>query len=389
MKIPFKYSLRNLHLRKFTMAMTMAGIAMVVFVFTAVLMMAFGVERTLVATGSPDNVKIMRKGSTNEISSIIGREAQDVIRTLPHIAQTEDGARLISFEPVVVINLEKQDGVMSNITVRGVSPGASLLRPQAKLVAGRMFDPGLRELVVGEAVARRIVGAQIGGKLRFAGDDWTIVGIFSTGGSGKDSEIWGDARQLQDAFNRGSAVSTITLKLDEGRNFERFKQAFATDRRLEQLEVEIEERYFAKQSEVLATLIKILGIFITMIFSIGATLGAMITIYTSVAQRTVEIGTLRALGFSRRSVLALFLSESVLLAAISGAAGIALASLLQRISVSTMNFGSFSELEFSFALSVPIMLYALIFAIAMGILGGFVPSLRAARLAIVTALRNA
>ncbi len=387
MKIPLKYILRNFMARKLTTFITIAGIALVVFVFTAVLMMAFGIQKTLVSTGSADNVMITRKAANAEISSIIGPDVQNVIRTLPHIAKEPDGNLVISDEPVVIVNLEKQGGGVSNITVRGVSPEINQLRPQVKIIKGRMFTLGLRELIVGDAIAKRFPGAHLGSYIKFAGDNWKIVGIFTTNGSGFDSEIWGDALQLLSAFNRGSTVSTVTLKLDNPENYDAFKKAFNSDLRLQQYEPIIEQKYFAQQSEMLSTFIRVLGIFITIIFSLGATIGATITMYSAVANRTVEIGTLRSLGFNRRSILAAFLLESLLITLAGGAIGIFLASFLQFFSISTLNFSSFSELAFSFALSPSIIVSSLVFAIIMGFVGGFLPSVRAARMNIVTALR--
>ena len=387
MQIPFKYSLKNFKNRKLTNAITVAGVALVVFVFAAVLMMAYGIKQTMVATGEKDNVMIYRKSANGEISSIIDGDTQNIISALPYIKKTSDGKPVISYEPVVVINLDKVDGGLSNITVRGVSPEVSKLRSQVRLVAGRMFNFGARELIVGSGIISRFKGAQIGDKIKFAGDDWTIVGEFSAGGSGFDSEFWGDAKQLLDAFNRDNVVSTVTLKLDRATDFDKFKRAFESDRRLQEYEPKIEQQYFEEQSEALSTFIKYLGIFITIIFSIGAMIGAMITMYAAVANRTVEIGTLRALGFKRRSVMVVFLTESILIAFAGGIIGIVIASFLQFISISTLNFSSFSELQFSFALSPSIIISSLIFAVVMGIVGGFLPSIRAARKKIVDSLR--
>ena len=278
-------------------------------------------------------------------------------------------------------------GGLSNVTVRGVSPISPELRPQVKIIEGKMFNPSLRELIVGESISKNFEGAQIGKMIKFANNEWKIVGIFSSDGSGFDSEIWGDAVQLLDAFNRGNTVSSITLKLDNPKNFDRFKKAFELDKRLQQFEPKIETKYFEEQSEFLANFIRILGIFITIIFSAGATIGAMITMYSAVANRTIEVGTMRALGFSRRSILTVFLSESILISIAGGLVGIVLAFFLQFFSISTLNFNSFAELSFSFALSPSIIISSLVFAVLMGIIGGFLPSVRAAKLNIVNALR--
>ena len=387
MKIPLRYTIRNFSSRRLTTAITVTGIALVVFVFSAVLMMAYGIKKTLVSTGSAENVLVSRKGSQGEISSILDGETRNVILTLPQIALAPDGKPIASGEPVVIINLEKTTGGLSNVTVRGVSPMAFSLRPQVKIVKGRTFDANAREIIVGASIARRFLGASIGDKVKFAGDEWTIVGQFDTDGSGFDSEMWGAATQLLLAFNRGNTVSTITLRLNHPEDFESFKKSFETDRRLQQFEPEHENRFFEKQSETMALFIYVLGIFVTVIFSAGATIGAMITMYAAVANRTVEVGTLRALGFRRRSVMAAFLAESLVLSLVGGAVGLLLASVLQFFRISTLNFGSFSELEFSFAVSPTIIMTSLIFAMVMGLIGGFLPSVRAARLNIVNALR--
>jgi len=389
MKIPFKYILRNFRSRRLTTGITVVGIALVVFVFAAVLMMAYGVRKTLVATGSMENVLVARKAANGEISSILLASDYNNILTLPHVAKTATGAPIVSGEVVVVINLEKYTGGISNVTVRGVSPQAFVLRPQIRITEGRMFTPGAREVVAGSSVHRNFKGASIGDRVRFGGNDWSVVGLYDAGGSGFDSEIWGDADQLMDAFNRRGGYSTMTFRLDRPESFGEFQAAFDRDPRLQQFEPKIEQLFFAAQSEMMATFIRVLGIFITVIFSLGATIGAMITMYAAVANRTVEVGTLRALGFRRRSVLLAFLTESLLIALIGGAVGLFFASFLQFFSISTLNFGSFSELEFSFALSPQIVLAAVEFALAMGFFGGFLPAVRAARLNIVSALRSA
>lgn len=387
MKIPFKYTLRNFKARKLTAIITVTGITLVVFVFTATLMMAFGIEKTLVATGSKDNLMVLRKSSQGEITSIIDGEAQNIISALPHIAKDENGKPMISYEPVVIINLEIRSGGLSNITVRGVSQMVYKLRPQIKLVSGRYFNPDLKELIVGTSIHNKFKGTEIGDKIKFAGDDWTIVGMFEAEKSGFESEIWGDSRQLLNSFNRGSSVSTLTLKLDDMNNLESFKRYFETEKRLLPYEAKIEQQFFAEQSEILAGFIRILGTFITVIFSFGAMIGAMITMYTSVANRTVEIGTLRALGFRRKNILIAFLLESLTISILGGVIGVFLASFLQFFSLSTLNWNSFAELEFSFSLSPSIIASSMVFAFIMGIVGGFLPSIRAARLNIVNALR--
>ncbi|MEX2115342.1 MAG: ABC transporter permease [Bacteroidota bacterium] len=391
MKIPFKYIVRSLLTRRLTTAITVVGISLVVFVFVAVLMMANGITQTLVATGSDDNVLIARKAANGEISSIITNDSYGVIAALPQVARDADGKSLITGDVVVIINLEKigEEAGMSNVTVRGVSAPAFQLRPQTKIVDGRMFIEGAREVIVGSSIARRFRGAQVGGTVRFGGDNWLIVGMFDTGGNGFNSEIWGDVRQLQSAFSREGAYSTITFRLGSPDQLEAVKTAFEQDNRLQEFEVKSERQFFEDLSAFMSIFLSALGLFITSFFSVGAMIGAMITMYAAVANRTVEIGTLRALGFKRRSVLAAFLLESLIISIVGAAIGLFLASFLGFLQVSTMNFGSFSELEFSFALSTDIVLLAIAFALFMGFVGGFLPSIRAARLNIVNALRSA
>lgn len=388
MKIPFKYSLRSLGTRKLTTSLTMLGIALVVFVFAAVLMMAQGLQRAMVETGSDDNAIVLRKSANAEISSIVGRDQADIITTLPEVARGADGKPLASREIVVIINLEYNDrpGV-ANVTVRGVEPAAFQIRPQVKLVAGRMFSFGSREVIVGSSVAKRFKNASLGQALKFGGDQWTIVGIFDAGGTAFDSEIWGDVDQLGQAFNRTGAFSGVTIRLAERDKFADFAAWFQKDNRLQTLEPKRERQFYAEQSELMATFIRVLGIVVTVIFSFGAMIGAMITMYAAVANRTTEIGTMRALGFRRRSILAAFLLEALFLSLIGGAAGLLIASVLQFFSVSMINFGTFTEIAFSFALSPTIVLITAIFSLFMGIVGGFLPAVRASRMSILSALR--
>ncbi len=388
MKVPLKYILRSLGTRKLTTTLTMIGVTLVVFVFVAVLMMARGLQHALIQTGSDDNVILLRKSATAEISSIIAIDQAAIVEALPEVAKTPDGKALASHEIVVIINLQYVDkpGV-ANVTVRGVSPQAFLIRPQVKLDSGRMFSFGSREIIVGSSVTKRFKNALLGEKLKFGGDEWTIVGTFDGGGSAFDSEIWGDVQQLAQAFGRQGAYSSITARLTQRDQFKAFAGELDKDNRLQTLEVKREKQFYEEQSELMATFIRVLGIAVTVIFSLGAMIGAMITMYAAVANRTKEIGTMRALGFRRRSILVAFLLESVALSLIGGAAGIVLASILQFFSVSMINFGTFTELAFSFALSPGIVIGALGFALLMGLLGGFLPAARASRMSILSALR--
>jgi len=387
MQLPLKYILRSSVSRRLTTAITIVGIALVVFVFTAVLMMANGVQKTLRSTGSDDNLLVARKAAMSEIMSIMDREAAGIIVNLPQVARAADGTPMSSKEVVVIINLRKLGGEgISNVTVRGVEEAAFQLRPQVKVVEGRMFRWGAREVIAGAGITHRFVGAQIGEKIKFGGDVWTVVGLFDAAGSGFDSELWGDLNQIADAFRR-SSFSTVTVRMKDPDDLAAVLRAFEGDNRLQYFVAKREKQYFEEQSEMMATFIRILGIFITVIFSTGSTIGAMITMYGSVANRTTEIGTLRALGFFRRSILLAFLLESLTLALAGGLLGLGIASVLQFFTISTLNFGSFSELAFAFALSPSIVASSLGFALLMGLMGGFLPALRASRLDIIQALR--
>ncbi len=388
MHIPFIYIVRNLFARRATAALTAGGMALVVYVFATVLMLSAGLRATLVATGQEDNVVVIRTGSQTEVQSGIDRKQAAVVESLPDVAVGGDGRPLVSKEPVVLINLAKRDsGKASNVVIRGVTQQGLVLRPQVHLVAGRMFRPGTAEVVAGRSIATGFRGAALGETLRFASRDWTVVGVFDAGRTGFDSEIWGDAEQMLQAFRR-TAFSVLVFRLADTDRFEEVKRAIETDPRLT-LEAKRETRFYADQSEALATFINYLGGTISAIFSIGAIIGAMITMYASVASRTAEIGTLRALGFSRASILVAFLVEALLLGLLGGVLGLAGAAFMQALSISTTNFQTFAEIAFRFVLTPEIAAASLAFALAMGFVGGFLPAARAARLEIVDALRAA
>ena len=356
--------------------LTASGMALVVFVFTAILMMAEGLRKTLVETGSPDNAVVLRKGSSSEVQSGVERIQASIIETQPEVAVGPDGRRLLAKEAVVLISLPKRgNNNISNVVVRGVEEGSLALRPQVKLVKGRMFRPGLPEIISGQKIAERFQGAGLGERLRFGMRDWAVVGIFDAGNTGFSSEIWGDAEQLMQAFRR-PVYSSMIFKMHDPGQFQNFRQRIDSDPRLN-LEAKRENRYYAEQSEIMSKFLRILGLSLTVIFSFGAMLGAMITMYSLVANRTSEIGTLRALGFRRSSILSAFLFESLLLGLVGGLVGLFLASFMQLITLSTMNFQTFSELAFSFTLTLEIAWKAIAFALAMGFVGGFLPSLRA------------
>ena len=386
--IPVYYVARNLWTRRLTTALTAGGMALVVFVFAVVLMLDEGLKRTLVTTGEYDNVVVTRRGSETEIQSIIPRDQAPIVEAHPAVALARDGAPLASREVVVLISLNKRGSDKpSNITIRGVSPRALTLRPQVMIVAGRMFEAGKSEIIAGSGITRRFAGAGVGERLRFGQREWTVVGLFDAGNSGFDSEIWGDSEQLAQAFRR-VIFSAVIVRLADSRRFEELKRDIESDPRL-QLEAKREQTYYADQSKGLSTFISILGLTLSVIFSVGAMIGAMITMYASVANRVAEIGTLRALGFRRRAILAAFLMESMLLGLAGGAVGLFFASFMQLVTFSTMNFQSFSELAFGFTLNAAIVVKSAVFAALMGLVGGVLPAARAARMKIVDSLRAA
>ena len=388
MKIPFSYTWRNLLARKLTTVLTAGGMALVVFVFATVLMLEEGLRKTLVETGSFDNVVVIRRSSQTEVQSAIDRVQAGIIESQPEIAFGGDGERMISKETIVLVNLIKRGtDKPTNVMVRGVAQRGLALRPQVKIIQGRMFRPGSSEIIAGRSAAERFRGAGIGETLRFGQREWRVVGTFDAGKSGFDSEIWGDADQLMQAFRR-PIFSALIFKLDNPASFDAIKKHLESDQRLT-VEAKRETVFYSEQSEMLAGFIRYLGLTLSIIFSVGAIIGAMITMYASVASRTAEIGTLRALGFRQSSVLATFMFEAILLGMVGGCVGLFLASFMQFFTISTMNWQSFSELAFSFTLTPGITLKTLGFALIMGIIGGFLPAMRAARLPIIDALRAA
>ncbi|MEI7636451.1 MAG: ABC transporter permease [Syntrophus sp. (in: bacteria)] len=391
MAVPLSYSIRNLWQRRLTTILTVSGMALVVFVFAAILMMAEGLQKTLVETGSYDNVVVFRKGSTSEVMSSIERRQASIVEMLPQVAIEQNGRRLLAKEVVVLISLQKQGdekaSAHSNVVVRGVEENSIPLRPQIKLVSGRMFRMGSSEIIVGNSIAKGFKGVGLQGTLNWGMRNWTVVGIFDAGNTGFSSEIWGDVDQVMQAFRR-PVYSSVIFKLQNPTEFPAAKGTIETDPRLT-LEAKRETRYYLDQSEMMSKFLRILGLSLTIIFSIGAIIGAMITMYSAVANRIGEIGTMRALGFHRRNILAAFLAESLLLGFIGGSVGLFFASFMQFITVSTVNFQTFSELAFKFTLTGPIVLQAMSFSLVMGLIGGLLPAFRASRMNIVEALRAA
>jgi len=350
-------------------------------------MLAEGLQKTLVETGSFDNVVFLRKGSSSEVISGVSREQASVLETFPEIAMGSKGQKLLAKEVVILVALPKKGSDKpSNVVLRGIDENSLPLRPQVRLVEGRLPRMGSTEVIVGMNIVQRFKNIGVNETLCCGMRDWRIVGVFDAGNTGFSSEIWGDADQFMQAFRR-NGYSSVIFKLQDSSAFEKVRSHLEEDPRLP-LQVKRETKYYADQSEIMAKFLRILGISLTLIFSIGAIIGAMITMYSAVANRTAEIGTLRALGFKRRDILSAFLLESLFLGLLGGVVGLFFASFMQLITISTMNFQTFSELAFSFSLNVDIIYMSIAFALIMGFVGGLLPAIRASRMVIVDALRT-
>jgi putative ABC transport system permease protein len=381
------YNLRSMTVRKGTAAMTAMGIAMVVAVFVMTMAIAQGFRGALVASGSNENAILLRKGATSETVSGVLRTQLPIIESLPQLARARDGHPLASPELVVIIALPRaNDGAPANVPVRGVGPLAFEIRDSLHFVEGRRFTPGTREINVGRQAVNRFRGVSLGSELKFGSASWKIVGIFEANGASFESEVWGDVDLMQPAFQR-NGYQSVTLKLVEPSAFESLQSAMGADPRLD-LKAYPEQDYYEGQSETTGTLMRVFGIFVTTILSIGAVFGAMNTMYAAVAYRTREIGTLRALGFSRVRIVAAFLVESVALALIGGAIGCILALPVHGVSTGALNMTSFTELAFKFRITPALLGVGMAFSALMGAVGGLLPALRAARIPVARALRE-
>jgi ABC-type antimicrobial peptide transport system permease subunit len=388
MAIPLAYNFRNLWTRRLTTILTVSGMALVVFVFASILMLADGLQKTLVETGSYDNVVFLRKGSSSEVVSGVTRQQASILETFPETAVGQKGQRLLAKEVVVLVALTKKGSDKpSNVVLRGIDENSLLLRSQVRLVEGRLPRMGKSEVIAGASIVRRFKDIGIDQTLYFGTRRWRIVGVFDAGNTGFSSEIWGDADQFMQAFRR-NGYSSVIFRLQDSSEFQNVKSRIENDPRLT-IEVKRETKYYEDQSEMMAKFLRVLGISLTIIFSIGAIIGAMITMYSAVANRTAEIGTLRALGFKRRDIMIAFLLEALLLGFLGGVMGLFFASFMQLITISTMNFQSFSELAFSFSLNSRIIYMGMAFALIMGFVGGVLPAIQASRMIIVDALRAA
>ena len=387
MAIPISYNVRNLFQRPVATLTTAVGFGLTVTILIGTLALASGFRLALRKSGSPDNAIVLRKGADSELSSGLTREAADIVRALPDIALAPGGRPLASPEVFVVTNKPRlgQPG-FSNLTVRGVDPIALELRPQVQVVQGRLFTPGSDEIIVGRRIAPRFADCRIGDKMRFGQRDFTVVGQFEAGGSSFESEVWGDNAVLMPVF-RGEVFQSITFRMKDPSRFAAIKHALETDPRLG-VDVKRESDYYGEQAGVLATVIAFMGVFITLIMAVGAVFGAMNTMFAAVGARTREIAVLQILGFSPWSVMLSFMIESVFLALLGGVLGCLLALPINGIVTSTTNFSSFSEVAFAFRVTPPALVAGLVFAALMGLAGGFLPSLGAARRPLAKSVRE-
>lgn len=385
MAIPLKYNFRNLVVRRTTTVMTALSITATVVVFLALMALAHGLETSLTATGNPDNVLIMREGSQSEAVSFVSRENFQIIKYLHGIAVDKSGNPWVDPELIVLMNFPRRGQAGSaNVTIRGVGADGPSLRPEFHLIAGRYFRPGLREVIVSKAISGRFKNCALGDKIKFAKGYWTVVGVFDAGHSAYNSEIWTDVNDLAQDFDRNDYSDVVARAQDAGAVREIQDEA-NNDRRLH-LKTETELAYYETQTSTAAP-IRAFGIFIAVLMAVGASFAAMNTMYAAVARRTREIGTLRALGFSRRSVLLSFVLESVCIAVIGGIIGGFIALPLNGVTAGTTNFITFSELAFNFQVTPRLFGIGVAFAAIMGLFGGFFPAWRASRESIVGALR--
>jgi putative ABC transport system permease protein len=364
------------------------GLAGVVAVFTALLAMAQGFQATLQDAGRTDNAIILRGGSGAELNSGFGGDSADIIKLGPGIRKGSDGKPLASGELIVITELLKKGETINgaNVTLRGVEPASFELRPQLRIIEGRRFEPGLREIIVGAGVARLFDGASVGETLRMRGSDWTVVGIFEAGDA-NDSEMWADAGTAQSSFNRGNGFSAVRVGLETPESLETLKAALADDPRLT-VEVLQEQAYYSAQTGQFRATISVLAGVVTLIMALGAIFAALNTMYAAVATRTREIATLRAIGFGAMPVLVSVMVEAVVLAFVGGAAGAFIAwALFDNLSVSTLG-QSFTQVVFAFQVSLPLVLSGLAIAMVIGFIGGLLPAVRAARMQVTTALRT-
>ena len=390
MAIPIKYNFRNLVARKTSTGMTTFVIGLVVAVFLSVLALVQGVTRTLSVTASNRNVIAMRVGSQAEMQSVITRDQAEQIGALPGPERTAAGKPYVSPELLTLINVPRADGKsFSNVQIRGMAPIGVEIRPGVKIIDGRMFTPATNEAIVSKKLSKRFASMKVGDTLASGSFRWVIVGLFDASGSAYESEVWTDVTDLQQQTKR-NIYSVVFVRLPDADAASRFIEAIKGDQRLK-LEGKTERKYFDEQM-ITADPIKALAFIVGIFTAISAAFGAMNTMYAQVSARTKEIGTLRAIGFSRRSILVSFVLEALMLCLAGGLLGVVFTYLLFNLFLTapkgTMNFRTFSEVLFNFRMTPQLIAGGLVFSLAMGALGGLFPAARAARLKITTALRE-
>ncbi len=387
MAIPIAYNFRNVLRRPANTITTAIGIGLVVAILIGAFALAAGFQAALVESGSPQNVIVMRTGADSEISSGVSLEGASIVRALPAIATAPDGRPLVSAELLVLTNLERlgQSG-SSNVPIRGIQVDGLPLRDRLEITAGRAFTPGTDEVIVGERISRRFKNCRIGDQIRFGQRAFNVVGLFRCGGSSFESEIWGDQAVLGPALGR-QGFQSVTFRMRDTSQFRAIESQLEDDPRLG-VQVRTERAFYSSQSMLLANVMRIAGVFITLIMAVGAIFGAVNTMYAAVGARTREIAVLLTLGFSPFAVLTSFMTESVILALIGGLLGCLLALPINGIVTSTTNWASFSEVAFAFRVTPFAMVFGLVFAAAMGTIGGFLPALKAARQSLASSLRE-
>ena len=388
--IPISYNVRSLFVRRTTTIATALGVALVVFVLAAALMLSTGIQKTLVSAGRVDNAIVLRKGSDTELASGIETRTVSLIQAAPGVKKDDTGAPLTIGEAVIVIAMDKLGataGQVSNVQVRGVPDKVLSVRPDVRIVQGRKPTPGTDEVMVGKGIAGNFKGVDLNQSFELKKNRAvTVVGIFEAGGSSFESEIWADIDTVRTSFGREGLVSSVTARLESPTKFEAFKATMESDKQLG-LETFREDDYYRRQSEGTSIFVTVIGIVIAFFSSFGAMIGAMITMYAAVSQRKREIGTLRALGFSQPAILFSFVLESAVLALVGGVVGLIAASFLTFAKVSMMNFATWQEVTFSFSPDPGVFATSLIAGTAMGVLGGFFPAIRAARVSPIEAMR--
>ncbi len=383
-----KFGLLSIPQRRGTVAATVFGIAGVVAVLVGVLSIAAGFKQAMTVSGAPDAAVVLRSGADSEMVSGIGRDQTRVIADSPGVAHTAQGP-LSSAELFVIINLPKRStGLDANVPLRGVEANAMQVRDKVKIVQGRMFDWGKNEVIVGSGAVQEFTGLEVGSKLKVGRYEWPVVGIFSANGGVAESEIWSDAKVLQDAYHRGDSFQSVYVKLNSPGAFQEFKDSLTSNPQLS-VKVVRQSEYYAEQSQTMTRLITTLGVLIASLMAVGAVFGALNTMYSAVSTRTREIATLRALGFGRGAVVVSLMIESLLLALAGGAIGGGLAYFaFNNFHTSTMNFQSFSQVTFAFRVTPELLVRGIVWSALIGLIGGLFPAIRAARLPIAAALRE-